>query len=260
MITVNRVSFISLLRAEFIKYKGTLLMYMALFAPLLIVFIYFMAGVAKGTEFLEPESDVWYVYSVRILQSGFGFFYPLHLILIGALVSQVDHSNDTWKHLLVQPVSRASVYWIKLLGFIGMTFVSIVIFIISILLSGIVLDFVHPDIGLGFPTDIIWFILKASGAAFLASLGILGLQYAAGIHWKSIAISLSLGVSGFVAGIIFLQGWEYTPYFPYVYTILIPITSMNAPLESIPIQIWLGPAVCAAAVLLGLVGFMRKRV
>jgi hypothetical protein len=260
MTTVNHVSIVSVLRAEFIKYKGTLLMYMALFAPLLIVFIYFMAGVAKGTDFLDPEADVWHVYAMRIMQMGYGFFYPLHLILIGALISQVDHANDTWKHLLVQPVSRASVYWIKLLGLFGMTFVSILIFIVSIVLTGMILDFVHPEIGLGSPVDILWYIAKASGAAFLASLGILGIQYAVSIQWKSIAIPMSLGLSGFVAAVIFTQGWEYTPFFPYAYTVVIPIGLMNSPLAEIPIQIWLGPAVCAAAVMLGLVGFMRKRV
>jgi len=259
MIATNRVSYTSLLRAEFIKYKGTLLMYMALFAPLLIVFIYFMAGVAKGTDFLDPEADVWFVYALRIMQMGYGFFYPLHLILIGALVSQVDHSNDTWKHLLVQPIPRSSVYWIKLLGFIGMTFVSIVIFMVSILLTGMMLDFVHPEIGLGLPGNIVWFILKASGAAFLASMGILGIQYAVSIHWKSIAIPMSLGLSGFVAAVIFTQGWEYTPYFPYAFTVIIPIAFMNAPLADIPMQIWLGPLVGLCAVLLAWWGFNKRR-
>jgi lantibiotic transport system permease protein len=259
MATLNNVSYVSLLRAEFLKYKGTLLMYMAIFAPLLIVLMYFAAGVAKGTDFLNPEEDVWFIYMLRISQVGFGLFYPLHLILVGALVSQVDHSNDTWKHLLVQPVSKSSVYWTKLLGLIGMTLVSVVVFVVSILLSGLVLDFVHPEIGLGLPTERLGFLMTASVWSFSASLGILGIQFAAGVQWKSIAIPLGIGLSGFVAGFVFMQGWEYTPYYPYSYTIILPLGMMSKPLDYLPIQVWLGPLVGATAVLMGWVGFMRKR-
>lgn len=253
------VTIVDLLRAEMLKYKGTLLLRLAIFAPLIIVVIYFGAGLSKGTEFLPPESDVWHVYSLRIMSAGFGFFYPLHLILLGALICQIDHQNVAWKHLLVQPVAKSSHFWVKWTGFLLLTLASVVVFLAAIFSSGIVLGWIHPEIGLGMPHNVsrvAWVALSG----WVGSLAVLSIQYVISMRWKNIAIPLSVGIAGFVATNLLAQGWEYAVYSPYIYpTLSVSPLLMDRSLWFVDQQA-LGLAVGAAAVLAGWWDFIRRDV
>lgn len=166
----------NLFNAEFNKYKGTFLLRMAIFAPLVIVLLYFAAGVFRGTRFLDPDSDVWMIYAFRINSPGFGFFYPLHLILLAALLAQMEHQHTMWKHLFVQPVPRVRLYIVKWLGFTAITALSTVIFLAAIFITGTVLGWIQPEIGLGYPKHVVrtcWMAI----AAWISATGILGIQY-----------------------------------------------------------------------------------
>src|SRR5690606_1764922 len=132
---------------------------------------------------------------------------------------QIDHQNSMWKHLLVQPVGKSTHYWVKWTGFLLLTFASVIIFLAAIFTTGIVLGWMHPEIGLGMPHNvarITWIALSG----WVGSLAVLSIQYVISMRWRNIAIPLSVGIAAFVATNILSQGWEYTPYIPYIYPTL----------------------------------------
>ena len=101
------------LRAETLKMKRTLALWLAIIAPLGMVGLQLIGALQRGEQYVRQFENVW----VRFGQEMFVFFgfliVPLFVALETALLGGLEHRSDQWKHLYALPLPRWTVYAAK---------------------------------------------------------------------------------------------------------------------------------------------------
>ena len=102
----------------------------------------------------------------------------------------------------------------KLLLLLGLNAAAQVIYVALLLLAGVLLGQLRPE--LGFQTHSIGLlpVLRMLGHTYLATLGILGVQYAAALVFRGFVGPLAVGIGGIVSALTLLR-WEHIDLVPY---------------------------------------------
>jgi hypothetical protein len=118
------------------------------------------------------------------------------------------------------PVPKWSIYFGKLSIVVLAITVTYVYYYLAILLLGVLLGFIYPDLGfLNFPPEHLIYI-KMLMTSFVASLGIIGIQFWLSFRFKNFIIPLGFGMFLVIIGIIVSQAPEQSVYFPYSFSVL----------------------------------------
>ena len=100
-----------------------------------------------------------------------------------------------------------------------MIFISLALFTVFIIAAGFALRVANP--GLGFEaTPDFSFQVQLIFKIFLSTLAMASIQFFISQHSKNIILPLGIGIAGVISFLILSQGWEYSPYHPYGYSIL----------------------------------------
>jgi thiol-disulfide isomerase/thioredoxin len=203
-------------KAEWLKLRHSgmfwLLLSAAAFIPVLTTTVSIFVDTGSNVE-----TNKW----DRFIETNFSaftsFFFPLFVVLMTVRIVYLEHRSDTWKLLETQPVSRFALFFskwevaaiISLLCLLGLLFFSII--------GGFVLQVSKPEYNFtSFSID--WSKTAAVLVRFwIASLGIISIQYFLGLLVKSFAWPMSIGLIGIITGSIF-AGFGYFNWFPYAAT------------------------------------------
>ena len=101
------MNLLAVLRAELLKLRGTLALWMCLIAPGLVVAMTVLQIAFRFSKPVDIEPhDAWMMLA-RAIESLWAFLMlPLFLTLEAALLAAVEHGNQQWKHLFALPVPR----------------------------------------------------------------------------------------------------------------------------------------------------------
>jgi len=80
------------------------------------------------------DDNLWARY-VHNLSNIAAFFLPFFIIVLVGFYCHIEHKSNTWKHLLVQPVSKSSVYFGKLSMILILMLVSFACFMLFAVIS-----------------------------------------------------------------------------------------------------------------------------
>jgi hypothetical protein len=128
--------------AEGLKLKRTLALRLAMGAPMMIVLLVFgiflqrggaMAGTNPLTSYAQLILTIWTI-----------IVFPLYAALAAALLSSIEHQNETWKHLLALPVHRATYFIAKWIAGTGLLFISSVVLVTGVLATAEILHLLRP--------------------------------------------------------------------------------------------------------------------
>jgi thiol-disulfide isomerase/thioredoxin len=200
-------------RAEWIKLKRTGIFWLcisaAAFIPILITVV---------TIFInqnDPASDnAWKSMMSNCFSAFTGFFFPLFLIITMVRIVYIEHRSDTWKLMETQPVSRLSLYVVKYEVAVLVSLLCLICLFLFALLGGFVLRYAKPEIGFS-KSSIDWagsftIIIRY----WVASFGLLAVQYFLSLLIKSFAWPLTIGLIANIAGSI-MAGFGVATWFPY---------------------------------------------
>ncbi|MGV3459857.1 MAG: redoxin family protein [Flavobacterium sp.] len=187
-------NFITALKAEHLKKKGTGIYLVALIigaiAPLIYMTVNFFTDMAKGgglpynhyqhflEECLSPFTD---------------FFFPLLIIITASRITQLDHRNGGWQLMETQPVSKVSVYFSKFSVLLITNLISIASFVAFSFLGAAIVSLVKE-----MPTEAVAdfetgrFVLLLA-RIFLAGLFFTALQYCISVLIPSFIWSIIIG-------------------------------------------------------------------
>ncbi|MBJ2175546.1 ABC transporter permease [Aureibaculum sp. A20] len=209
------------LKNELIKLKRTFAFWLTIISAVLFPILFIVAYIFER-ETLVPLAGInpWEKFMVTQIENSTPFFIPMFIVLITSLIMQIEHKSLGIKHLFALPVPKSSIYFGKLSIVILAIIVTYVYYYIAIILSGVLLGFVYPDLGfLNFPPEHLRY-LKMLMTSFLASFGIIGIQFWLSFRFKNFVIPLGFGMFLAIIGIIVSQAPQLSIYFPYSFSVL----------------------------------------
>ena len=218
-----RALFLSL-RSEFYKSRKTLAFWAAIVLPLvicsLIAFGFFNQS-EKMTKVPIPAEALWMLYSSSALGVMGMLILPFYVIFMAFSVNNIEHKNDTWKMLFVQPLSKFSIYSAKYLYAVLLIFICLLLFMALTYLSANLLSLLDSRFTFN-QYNPLEMLSKIYARLFLASLGILSLQFIISLVWGDFLKPMGIGFIAVIAGIITAsKGWEYAYLIPHGHPLMV---------------------------------------
>lgn len=228
------------LAAERVKLRHTLAARMVVLAPILIVLLSVLQiSLSKlhGPSSLSGQ-EAWVRFANGLFVLWVFLMLPLFVTLQAALLANMEHGPQAWKHLLALPLPRWSHYAAKLCVLAAMVALATTLLAAATPLAGWVVMRTQPAFGIAGPAPWRWLALHA-GACVAAAAFMAALQAWVAMRWKSFTTSVFVGVAGTVAGFLIGQSARLGPWFPW----------------SMPVQVFArSPAHMLQVVVVGLVG------
>ena len=212
--------FISSTRNELIKLKRTFAFWLTIISALLFPMLFFIIYFFENKS-LTPETGInpWDKFMTLQIQNSIPFFIPIFIVLITSLIMQIEHNSLGMKHLFALPIPKWSIYFGKLSIVILAIISTYIYYYIAILLTGLLLGVIFPDLSFtAFPPHHFKF-LKLLATSFVASLGIIGIQFWLSFRFKNFIIPLGTGIFLAIIGIVVSKTTE-SIYFPYAFSVL----------------------------------------
>ena len=150
------------------------------------------------------------------LKSGFlgisSFLFPMFVILLVALIVNLENKNNTWKKMYVLPFSRDLLYIGKFSFVLAMVVLSILFFMILQLLLGWSWGIVDSSSNMLSKTPDIVALLGLGAKTILSVLGIFSFQYFVCQLFKNSLIPICIGFFLFIIALSLSETWEYSHY------------------------------------------------
>lgn len=227
------------LAMERIKIKNTLVPWLALFAPLFVVFVALVAAYVDGDRFYGPGINPWTNFSGHILVGWALFVYPVYVSLQSALYAAVEHQNRAFAYLYSQPIPKWSIYagkFLVLTGLVGLSHFALYVFAET---AGWLLGILKPGYGFQF-YSMHRLLSQASILMFLTGGGMIVIQLYISIRFTSFMVPAGVGLFATMAGAI-SRGFSVSQVSPYLW----PICFFNNSLELSDwryLYLWMGLA------------------
>ena len=212
--------YISSIKNEFIKLKRTFAFWLTIISAILFPILFFIAYFLKHkTNTPEIGINPWEKFMTVQIENSIPFFIPMFIVLITGLIMQIEHKSLGLKHLFALPIPKWSIYFGKLTIVVFAIITTYAYYYIAILLTGALLGLIHPDLAfLNFQPEHLKFI-KILFTSFIASLGIIGIQFWLSFRFKNFIVPLGAGMFLAIIGIIISQAPQ-SIYFPYSFSVL----------------------------------------
>lgn len=211
----------SSLKNELIKLKRTFAFWLTIISAIIFPILFFIAYFFKHKN-LVPAAGInpWEKFMSTQIENSIPFFIPMFIVLITSLIMQVEHKSLGIKHLFALPIPKWSIYFGKLTIVIFAIITTYIYYYATILLSGALLGSIHSDLAfLDFQPEHLKFI-KVLGTSFIASLGIIGIQFWVSFRFKNFIVPLGFGMFLAIIGVIISQAPQQSIYFPYSFSVL----------------------------------------
>ncbi len=235
------------LRAETLKLKHTLAVWMVLIAPSVVVGLYFVVLLDRGDRILTKTDTAWQTMAQNELMLWALMMLPLFITLETALLGSVDHSSQQWKHLYALAIPHWAIYAAKLIVALILIGASTLVLWSETIMAGLLLRVVKPGIALGWPVPASD-LLQPMLLTFLTAWCIIAVHQFVALRWQSFTFAIGFGIAMAVVNFIVVQSDKWSKYFPWSwpgYAIVVEGADFR------PIALVLG---LAGGILIGLIG------
>lgn len=259
------ISFIS----EFYKSRKTLAFWAAIILPVvicgLIAFGYYTSS-EKILKYNLSGMMLWFRYSSAALGVMGMLILPFYVMFMAFSVNNIEHKNDTWKTLFSQPLNKFSIYAAKYLYAFALLLICTFLFAFLTYATGYLLQALVPKYTFSDYSPAI-ILSRFYSKLFLASLGILSIQFILSLIWSDFLKPMGIGFIGIIAGIITANvGWKYAFLIPYsapTLALRAAEGSKNKGPEELPIftqEIWVSLISAAALFIIGYFILLKRNI
>ncbi|MDB5250925.1 MAG: hypothetical protein JWP27_94 [Flaviaesturariibacter sp.] len=216
------MNFITSLRSEILKTKRTSSVWISLLGALFIPSIFLIMYLTRPDK-LVPRLMMapWQIHFSQGWQGMNSFLFPMYIILICALIPQIEFKNNAWKQVFASPQSTAQVYFAKFLTVHLMILFFYALFVAFMLMTGVVSDLANSKYTF-LERRVPWSVLMQLNAkTYISILGISAIQFWLSLRFKSFVGPVGIGLALLVGGTIATGfGWEHVSKIPYAHPIL----------------------------------------
>jgi lantibiotic transport system permease protein len=206
------------LRAETFKLKRTLSVYLCVLAALFGPLMSFL-------EHTEPDEKLpkglhWTQHFLEGREPICIALLPFYIILVCALIMQIENRDKTWKQVLASPQTKFNIFFGKFLVLQGMVLLFLICYNLFTLLTAGIIEMMDPQIYNGTPD--VARILAVNAQTWVLSLGLSALQFWLSLRFRNFVAPLGIGLVGwFMAPMMLFQfKTDLVEYYPYAFTIL----------------------------------------
>ncbi len=215
------MNLITSLRSEIMKTRRTASFYLTIFAaafgPAITVLEVFFEGIQKN----DPK-NLFNILFIEEFQVTGLLALPIFLILICALLPQIEYRNNTWKQVLSSPQTKADIFLSK---FVNIQLLTLTFFIINVLFTfagAVILNWKYPAFNILSQHLNGYAILTLRINTYLVLLGLCAIQFWLGLRFKNFIIPIAIGVACYFAGTILVMQLQkslilYLPYTMFLY-------------------------------------------
>lgn len=245
-------TFLLSLHSEYYKTRKTLAFWGAIILPVFLCTVVFIGYMVKADAIIKDLGKAtplvaWFKYSFMIVGVMGSLLLPMYLIFMTYSVNNIEHKADTWKSVFSLPIPKWKIYYSKALYTILLIAISMTIFVVLTLSYGFLLGYLKP----GFTflkadlTEVNKIISIIYLKMFLASFGIIAVQFLMSLVWKDFLKPMGIGFVFFVMSMIALK-WEYSYLIPFTHPILAITSSTGKDIEIFTKEVWVSFAYAAA--------------
>ena len=208
-------TFVRLFLMEWRKQRGSLAAWMivagACFTPCAVLLVRLLQREALPRMYARP--DFWQGYWNSAWESMVVFLLPMGVIVLTALLAQIEHRNNTWKQVSVLPVSEAMLYVAKLLVAAILVAQLLLLFVAAGTLGALLPAWLFADVPM--PADISYAAALLDAVRyFFYALPILAAQFALSLRFANVMVPVGAGFLAWVAALALLS-WKYAYLLPY---------------------------------------------
>jgi hypothetical protein len=186
------------------------------FLPLLIFLMY----VTRPDVFIKQlGKDPWMGHLMRGFEGASFFLWPMFIIIVASMVTQIEYRNNTWKQVLASPLTLGDVYFGKYIVIQGLILVSYMLFDTWMVVVGPAAQAFRPGFAFtnhAIPWRVIWMLDLKS---YIAVLGMTTIQYCISLRFRNFIAAIGTGLALIIAGLMMIP-WDKVIYFPYAYSAL----------------------------------------
>ena len=204
------MSFLEVLKIEFLKVKRGKMIPLIFVAPLLVV----VSGVANLQSYFSPEyTNAW---AAMFIQSALVYAYyllPLSMIVVCVMIAGRETGNNGILKMLAMPVSRYALSAAKFCVLLFYLFMEMVVFLVVFVITGLI-----AAKGTGITETLpIMYLLKWCAGLFLTMLPSVATMWAITVLFEKSLLSVGLNLLLVIPGVLVANTPLWVVY-PYCYS------------------------------------------
>ena len=168
---------------------------------------------------MYAAADFWEKLWTQSWEAMATFFLPMVVILVTALVAQLEFKNNAWKQLHTTPQRFITIFAAKLTVIVAMVVQLLILFNVGIYLTGAIPALVYPSVNYPVEPYPFYSFLTEDVKFFIDCLPMIAFQYLLSLRFKNFLVPVGAGFFAWILGIGFLS-WKFSYIFPYAYTSL----------------------------------------
>ncbi|MBX3254479.1 MAG: ABC transporter permease [Chitinophagaceae bacterium] len=210
---------IKVISTEFLKSKKTFAWWLVIlgagFMPAFVSFVF----LSKWKHLVPQQGHNPWEDFTEMSSKGLGFLYmPFFVVLLTCLFLNIEHKNNTWKHVFTLPVSKNYVYFSKLTALLLFIIMFYILYIPIWIGCGFMVGLIKPELQLTTYVPDYLLLLSICFHSFIASLGIVAIHFWLSLRFKNMIIPIGIAVLCGIIWVALYQGRsEQINYFPYSY-------------------------------------------
>lgn len=213
------MSFLELLKIEFMKVKRGKIVPLIFIAPLLVI----ASGVANLQSYFTPEyTNAW---AAMFIQSALVYAYyllPFSMIVVCMMIAGRETGNNGILKMLALPVNRYAISAAKFCVLLFYLFMEMVVFLATFVIAGLIAT---SNTGIT-ETLPIMYLLKWCGGLFLTMIPCLATMWAITVRFDKPLLSVGLNLFLVIPGVLVANTLLWIAY-PYCYSGYLVSCSMH---------------------------------
>jgi hypothetical protein len=215
-------------RIEFTKIKNSFAIWLVVLGAAFIPFFFLLNIIYQWKDYL-PKAGInpWNEYFRRGFNGVHFIFLPLLIVLLIALLLNIEHKSNTWKHIFVLPISKTKIFLSKYLVLISLILLFYTLMLIFFLSGGILLSLWKSEFNFLLYKPTYFFHFAESGISsfivksFISVLGLIAIHFWLSFRLKNLFLNIGIGLAGAVIAVsMFIGHWASIVYLPYASPLL----------------------------------------
>jgi hypothetical protein len=224
------------IRAELLKSRRTLGVWLCLLAPLALAFLELVMAFQYGTRFYKVGTDHWRTLFEHTVMMWSLLLLPLFVTLQMALLAALEHNHKMLKQLYALPIPRWVIYASKAIVGFGLIALSEVVLLLLTVGVGLVLRATAPE--LDFSAPIPWsHFLTTTLLCFLSAWMMIAIQLWVSMHWSNFVVSIGIGIVGTTCGVLVISS-KWAQFYPWTMSGLASLNFIN--LDPLGLELYIG--------------------